>query len=488
MKNLYFAVFLMYSYSIMAQFPADTPYSSIAPPALTLPAVYTSVEDTSVPDAINITRITEYVQNWDWYPYHEYAKIQPWNADATIYKFFTVAIYDATTHQKIRDLPSSPLYPTYWANTNADILYGFKENGDIKSYSISTQQIDLLGHIYLDEAGQTDYEFIKLGPGEGNIDKNDHFVAFIGKYAADMDVIVYDLQTNTVVHRETFAGAWGNNTDVPEYIDWVSVSQSGDYVGIMWNHNTTSINNPFSGHFGVELYRTNDMQYLRRIADYGNHGDFGYAQDGKEVFVQFWGDTGTLNMFYLDRMQRVVLQTHNDFAGEGHVSCRNLNRPGWAYVSQDEATRSGQMVAVKLDNSGLIEHFGHHFSSSSTYDKSPMPVPTPNGDKIMFKSDFGNSAVTREVFAFEAVKSSASAISTNRIPNVEIYPNPINDIFWINGLSKIEKIAIYNNLGQLVRQIQPNTNQIDISDLKQGVYLIKILTNNNLIHKKLIKK
>ena len=395
-------IFLLLGFTFLSfgqTYPSDVQYSTITANTPALPALLSSVTDNSVPTDISIKRITEYSNGW--YPHHEYSKIQPWNSDATIYKFYSVGIYDADTHQEIGNLPGGQLYPTYWSNTNPDKLWGFQESGDIKSYSVANNTVTTHTHIYFDAANQTDYDLLKLGPGEGNIDKNDKYVAFVGKKNTNMDVIVLDLTNMNIVHKETFAGAWGNDDSAPQYVDWVSVSQSGDFVGIMWNHNETSSDNPFNGHYGVELYNTTDMTYLRRLADYGNHGDFGFAVNGKEVFVQFWGPTGTVNMYYLDGSGRVVLSSDDDFAGEGHISCRNLNRPGWAYISQDEVARSGQIVAMKLDDSGIVEHFGHHFSLANSYLKSPMPVPTPNGDKVMFKSDFGDNGAD-VIYVFEA--------------------------------------------------------------------------------------
>lgn len=484
-KQLFIFVILFFISKIsVAQFPINTSYQTIPTGSLpALPPLLDTVIDNTVPDPITITRITEYNVNWDWYPIHDYSKIQPWNADASIYKFSSVAIYDANTHQMIRTLPNN-LYPSYWSNTNADIMYSFREDGEIKTYSISNNSFQTLYQLQ-------GYEVVKLGPGEGNIDNNDHYVALVGKNGINLDVIVFNLQTNQIVNTETFTGAWGNGNNVPDYIDWISVSQSGNYVGIMWNHNTTSINNPFNGHYGVEIYTTSNMQFLRRIADYGNHGDFGYAVDGDEVFVQFWGPTGSLNMYYLNRMERIELSNHSDFTGEGHVSCRNLNRPGWAYVSQDEEVHSGQLIAIKLDNSGLVEHFGHHFSSSSTYNKSPMPVPSPNGDKLMFKSDFGNAANALEVFSFEAKKANSLAINDFKNINLIVSPNPANNRVYIENNELITEIRIYNTIGQQLQTIlNLNSNKIEvyIQNLIEGIYFIKIIdVKNKITVKKIVK-
>jgi len=473
---LIFITFISIILEVEAQFPSEGQYQTIFSAIPAMPDYLSTIEDTSVPDAITIKRITTYNAQHDWYPTHDYAKIQPWNADASLYRISAVALYDATTHQEYRDLPGGQIYPVYWSNTDRNLMYSFRENGDIRTYTVSTENVQTVHSL-------VGYDIVKLGPGEGNIDITDHYVALIGKRGVDMDVIIFDLQMNEVVHTEVFSGAWGNATDVPDYVDWVSVSQSGDYVGIMWNHNTTSQGDPFNNHYGVEIYNTVDMQYKRRIAKYGNHGDFGYAQDGDEVFVQFWGETGTLNMYYLNRLERVVLSTHADFNSEGHVSCRNLNRPGYAYVSQDNQDHSGQIIAFKLDSSGLVEHFGHHYSSASSYVKSPMPVPTPNGEKVIFKSDFGNDANADEAYVFEAYKSTISNIDEN--PNnlaIKISPNPaVNNIDIISN-QILTEIKLYSSLGILVKSIagvNSKTKRINIATLPIGIYFLTITGKKN---------
>ncbi len=474
---------------VFGQFPQDTYYQTINSTTPNLPPLLGNIIDNTVPDPIKITRITDYVPEWDWYPHHEYSKTQPWNADASLYKFYSTAIYDAQTHQLLYQIQDAgSIYPTYWSNTNPDLLYGFMENGDLKTYSVSQQQVRLFDHIYADETTRTDYEYFKLGPGEANIDNNDRYVAFVGKLNTDMDVIVYDLQQQHILHKETFNGAWGNGpAHAPDYVDWVSVSQSGNYIVIMWNHNTCSANNPFNGHYGIEVYDRN-MNFLRRIADYGNHGDFGIAQDGEEVFVQFWGPTGSMNMYYLNRQERVVLMNHSDFSNfAAHISGRNLNRPGWIYANISDQY-IGVTIAVKLDNSGTVEYFGHHYSSCDNYLKSPMPVPNPNGNKIMFKSDFGNVS-PEVVYTFEAEKQTANSYTDNSANSCQIFPNPAHNFIFINTNSNIYHLKIMNQSGQILWQqknIHTNNKPISVQNIKSGVYFLQIKTEKENITKKII--
>jgi len=73
---------------------------------------------------------------------------------------------------------------------------------------------------------------------------------------------------------------------------------------------------------------------------------------------------------------------------------------------------------------------------------------------------------------------------------VEIYPNPTNSILNIKNdyNTKINRISIYNSLGQKQIEIYQNTNQIDISKLKNGVYFIEFETDGKHIRKNIIKK
>ena len=69
----------------------------------------------------------------------------------------------------------------------------------------------------------------------------------------------------------------------------------------------------------------------------------------------------------------------------------------------------------------------------------------------------------------------------------KIYPNPINDVLNIEGISDFETIfvSIYNYLGKKVKAFETNKKEINLSDLKKGIYLLKI---NNSYSSKFIKK
>jgi hypothetical protein len=80
---------------------------------------------------------------------------------------------------------------------------------------------------------------------------------------------------------------------------------------------------------------------------------------------------------------------------------------------------------------------------------------------------------------------------------VKIYPNPTSGItyietapeFNVNGL-KIEIIDLFGQVVQTVEKPSGNASRItiDLKNVEQGIYLVKITNGNNqLISKKLIK-
>jgi len=55
---------------------------------------------------------------------------------------------------------------------------------------------------------------------------------------------------------------------------------------------------------------------------------------------------------------------------------------------------------------------------------------------------------------------------------ITIYPNPAKETMLIEG-AKASEVQVYNALGQLVKTVR-HANEIPVTDLPQGVYLLRI--------------
>jgi len=92
-----------------------------------------------------------------------------------------------------------------------------------------------------------------------------------------------------------------------------------------------------------------------------------------------------------------------------------------------------------------------------------------------------------------------TAISCNKINgidehpfsehDIQVYPNPFSDKFTIILPNK-SIIEILNSQGQLINTFNnvENTAIIDLTDVSQGVYVIKIMSENYVAIKKIVKK
>ena len=79
---------------------------------------------------------------------------------------------------------------------------------------------------------------------------------------------------------------------------------------------------------------------------------------------------------------------------------------------------------------------------------------------------------------------------TSDIENLSIYPNPVSQgKVYINTVNNSQKkIEIYNVLGKVILTVSISQNELNISKLKAGIYIIKITENNITATRKLIVK
>lgn len=71
-----------------------------------------------------------------------------------------------------------------------------------------------------------------------------------------------------------------------------------------------------------------------------------------------------------------------------------------------------------------------------------------------------------------------------------IYPNPVNDVLYIENSDIVEEVTIYNITGVIVynERCTNNNVQVDIAELEAGAYIIKVRTENNETINRFIKK
>ncbi|MNQ41958.1 Pectate trisaccharide-lyase precursor [compost metagenome] len=70
-----------------------------------------------------------------------------------------------------------------------------------------------------------------------------------------------------------------------------------------------------------------------------------------------------------------------------------------------------------------------------------------------------------------------------------LYPNPVADVLYLTKSTQtVEKVLIYNMSGTLVSSTGKDAESIDLSNLIQGTYLVKVYTNDGSFNQTILKK
>ncbi|GAA3605273.1 family 16 glycosylhydrolase [Flavivirga amylovorans] len=143
----------------------------------------------------------------------------------------------------------------------------------------------------------------------------------------------------------------------------------------------------------------------------------------------------------------------------------------------------------------LIDNVGYYTYNPSVKDASTWPFT--QDQYILLNVAMGGTAGTIDPsFNLSSMVIDYVRVYQNNILNIgenskqefKIYPNPISDIINIKEIRDIDKIEIYNLIGNLVIGKEKPNHTINISNINSGIYLLKIYSDNDVTIKKIIKR
>lgn len=157
---------------------------------------------------------------------------------------------------------------------------------------------------------------------------------------------------------------------------------------------------------------------------------------------------------------------YNPIAGTIHSS------PSLIVIADDD------VVHYKAYNEIVLENFETEEGAEFTAEIIPCPIDCD------IYTNYKLNSKDLELFTNTDIN--------NNDDNINIYPNPANNILYIEGVfdNSNNNLQIYNSLGSLIisKQITQNITTIDISQLSNGVYFVKILSDNFIYKQKIIKQ
>ncbi len=118
---------------------------------------------------------------------------------------------------------------------------------------------------------------------------------------------------------------------------------------------------------------------------------------------------------------------------------------------------------------------------------SSTPVYNPEIIEIVY--DGVVELTTDDKVILKSVTETANMANMSITNGFSIYPNPAADYIIISNANEIQSVAIYNLKGVMVIDYYNEINEINLSNLSSGIYLLKIIDNSgNIISRKIIKR
>lgn len=394
--------------------PATTP-SYVDPPAVALPGYLVPFIDPTWGTKITrVTNVNYRPSTGGTGPRHNYSRSQVWNSDQTRIMLGgrnPGALLDGSTYAII---DSSLVLPTggvssYWSNIDPDKMYFTGTNSNVyRSWKPSTEALDPIIRTF------TGYYDIRWGSSHATISDDDRYVSLNTRTSAGGGYggLVYDLVADVITG--TIALPFDNTAT------GVAISPSGQYVIVSYDPGFyTDGTGPQQG---IWLYDRafNPIRQLRTRAS--GHFDWARDFDGSDCLVHMWNrgefaDGITKIAIPSGAKTDLGLPIYSAFA-TGHCSGQAINRPGWIYCSTDADKRSqsatlyrigfDQLLAVKMDGSGIVEVFGHAHQVPPIdfdYDAGPQATPSRDGKKVLFSSAWGTTPGSGDVFVYVAEKA-----------------------------------------------------------------------------------
>lgn len=397
---------------------------------------------------------------------HRYVSSQPWNSDGSLIMLdrdrVYVPILDGNTYA-LKKWVSTPNEP-FWSNTSPNVIYGIDttktsfvkltiDTTNSAPQSSWTPEFDFLNQL---TPGFPRYT--KIGfDGTGVLSDNGQYTALFGQVqnTDDVDVIIYDFVAKKPVKRLPLGKRLVRNSQgaIVKQCDFVCgsvhISQNSQYIVVQDNRNKefqqTQTTSPggTTAYYGVlNAYQVSQIGVagytpVRLSLARGHHMDVCVNTANEQVVVQSDVDY-SLNPAYtalvsirLSDGARTTIMPAGKMDYAIHFSCRNINNDGWVYVSgyddspglltTDDGPASNTSLAywykafaVQIAsgcittngcNTRLFAHTYHSTVDASNgvgEKRAPHAVPNRDGSRVIFASDWRNSASNAPVYAYVA--------------------------------------------------------------------------------------
>lgn len=167
------------------------------------------------------------------------------------------------------------------------------------------------------------------------------------------------------------------------------------------------------------------------------------------------------------------------------------------YITDDFAP--GQVLNSKLSNhAGGMEINGVELNIAlasgdvqvwKSYDVE-IPAGAARENIVQFLITVSNTVKLAYLDNIYLYRAATASVDKNNLLNVSLSPVPAKNTLTISAKNIIDKVTIYNVLGKKVKSVMVNkmSDNIDVSSLTTGMYILKYSVNNTVGTMKFIKE
>jgi hypothetical protein len=313
---------------------------------------------------------------------HNYSKDAAWNADQSLVVLKRLRGYgadlflDGETYRPLFKRTGS-LGETRWHPTRADMMVYVTRTCEIGTWNVRT-------NVRATALGLSAYTQCSFGPYEGNLSRNGNRLAVHAIRKSDSKKVVFAVDLPT---RSKYPDIGVTATGMSS-IDWVSISPLGNVIVLKGTLRGGTGDN-------TKVVTLQGTQVGPLWSKYGqpSHYDLTFDTRGRQIAVGVGKGAayhGRVIMREL-RTGRATVLSAGGYAS--HTSARNIRLPGWAFVTHDEDNATyppyrNEIFAVRLDGSLTVRRLGNIHTSSADYEAQAHAVPSPDGMRVMFASDW----------------------------------------------------------------------------------------------------
>ena len=159
---------------------------------------------------------------------------------------------------------------------------------------------------------------------------------------------------------------------------------------------------------------------------------------------------------------------------------------------------AGKKLLLKFEGAGApFELESAPIATANTWQELTFDYTSVGGvnnlnNQIVFIFDLGTvgDGSANSTYLFDdVIQTNTLSVAKFETASVKMYPNPVKSTLTIDANSTIEKVAVYNLLGQevLVRNPKSNSTTLQTGGLQKGVYIVRTNVDGNVTTSKIIK-